>query len=418
MASVKDHEGGPIVIPRTTCQPRLVIVIVAMLLALTPSAALAQEVEPIDEATALLASEINTIEVVETYGPSVVAVQTRVAGQQVDPFGGSFGQPDDFRQEGSGSGFLIRPDDDPYLVTNYHVVELALEPESVEFAAGSEVTVTFPADPDEELPVEIVGINPSFDLALLRVAETAAIPEGAVPLPLADSGELQVGQKTIAIGNPFGLASSVSSGIVSGLSRFVPTIGELNVPMIQTDAAINPGNSGGPLLDSRGQLIGINTALINPSGRSFAGLGFAVPSSLLAESLANLELGGVIDVAQIRPRLGITAQAASLIPDEVQEELGLPDEGVAIVDVLPGSVAADAGLRPSERSVTVQGLELPVPRDVITAVEGEPVETVAELSRIVTFESEPGETLEFTIIRDGQTSTVPVTVEVRDSIAE
>jgi serine protease Do len=398
---------------RTLSHPWLMLVaLMAMLFALTQSAVIAQDVEPIEDATALLASEMNTIDVVETYGPSVVAVQTRVAGEQVDPFGGSFGQPDGFRQEGSGSGFLIRPDDDPYLVTNYHVVELALEPESVEFRDGGEVTVTFPADPDEELPVRVVGINPSFDLALLSLADTDAIPAGALPLPLADSSELRVGQKTIAIGNPFGLASSVSSGIVSGLSRFVPTIGELNVPMIQTDAAINPGNSGGPLLDSRGQLIGINTALINPSGRSFAGLGFAIPSDLLAESLANLELGGVIDVAEIRPRLGITAQAASFVPLEVQEEFGLPGEGVAIVDVLPGSVAAAAGLRPSERTVTVQGQEVPVPRDIITAVDGEPVETVADLSRIVTFESEPGETLEFTVSRDGESTTVPVTVTV------
>ena len=408
-------------IHRTMSHPWLMLVaLVAMLLAITPSAAITQNAEPIEDATALLASELNTIDVVETYGPSVVAVQTRVGGEPVDPLEGSFRQPNEFRQEGSGSGFLIRPDDDPYLVTNYHVVELALEPESVEFRDGGEVTVTFPAEPDGELPVSIVGINPSFDLALLSLADADAIPAGALPLPLADSSDLRVGQKTIAIGNPFGLASSVSSGIVSGLSRFVPTIGELIVPMIQTDAAINPGNSGGPLLDSRGQLIGINTALINPSGRSFAGLGFAVPSDLLAESLANLELGGVIDVAEIRPRLGITAQAASLVPPEVQEEFGLPGEGVAIVDVLPGSVAAEAGLLPSEQTVTVQGLEVPVPRDIITAVDGEPVETVADLSRIVTFESEPGETLEFTVTRDGESTTVPVTVtvEVRDGIAE
>ena len=129
-----------------------------------------------------------------------------------------------------------------------------------------------------------MGVNPSFDLALLQAIDESQLPDAA-PLVIGDSNALAVGQKTIAIGNPFGLASTVTSGIVSALERFVPTIGEVPVPMIQTDAAINPGNSGGPLLDSAGRLIGINTAIINPQSRSFAGLGFAVPSNLLAESL-------------------------------------------------------------------------------------------------------------------------------------
>jgi len=222
-----------------------------------------------------------------------------------------------------------------------------------------------------------------------------------------------VGQKTIAIGNPFGLASSVTSGIVSALGRFVPTIGQLPVPMIQTDAAINPGNSGGPLLDSRGQLIGINTALINPQGRSFAGLGFAVPSNLLTESLANLELGGVTDVSSTRPRLGIAAQSVALIPSGIRDELGLPDQGVAIIDVLAGSVADKAGLIGSTGSISLdEDFEVPAPGDLIVAIDGEPVNSVEDIAMKVTYESQAGDELNFTILRDGVEIKVTVTLEV------
>ena len=152
--------------------------------------------------------------------------------------------------ESSGSGFLIDFRGQAFLVTNFHVVESALEAGSATLLEGAEISVTFPADPETDVPVEVVGVNPSYDLALMRLASASRLPV-AEPLAIADSDELQVGQKTVAIGNPFGLASTVTSGIVSAVSRYVPTIGQLPVPMIQTDAAINPGNSGGPLLDSR-----------------------------------------------------------------------------------------------------------------------------------------------------------------------
>ena len=277
---------------------------------------------------------------------------------------------------------------------------------------GAEVSVTFPADPEKDVSVEVVGVNPSYDLALMRLASASRLPE-AEPLAIADSDELQVGQKTIAIGNPFGLASTVTSGIVSAVSRFVPTIGQLPVPMIQTDAAINPGNSGGPLLDSRGQLIGINTAIINPQGRSFAGLGFAVPSNLLTESLAGLEVGGVTDVSLIRPRLGIAAQGLDLYPASVRAELDLPDQGVAVIEVQPGSVAARSGILGSSETLTLEGgQEVPVPGDVIVAIDGDPVDEVEDITLRVTFESDPGDEVELTIVRDGKRIRVPVTLEV------
>jgi serine protease Do len=193
----------------------------------------------------------------------------------------------------------------------------------------------------------------------------------------------------------------------------VPTIGQLPVPMIQTDAAINPGNSGGPLLDSRGQLIGINTAIINPQGRSFAGLGFAVPSNLLVESLARLEVGGVSDVSLLRPRLGIAAQGLDLYPASVRAELDLPDQGVAVIEVQPGSVAARSGILGSSETLTLEGgQDVPVPGDVIVAIDGDPVDEVEDITLLVTFGSDAGDEVELTIVRDGKRISVPVTLEV------
>jgi serine protease Do len=306
---------------RTMSAPAALALAATLVVGLVPTV-VAQETADFDEANALLASELNTIDIIDRFGASVVAVNVAVPSDEASRFDDlpEDEVPDDFRRfqqffgdEGfvrrsNGSGFLIQVEDVPYLVTNFHVVEGALSDGSADFVDGAEINVVFPGDPDAEVAVEVIGVNPSFDLALLRLFDQDRLPQ-AVALTIADSDLIEVGQKTIAIGNPFGLASSVTSGIVSAIGRFVPTIGQLPVPMIQTDAAINPGNSGGPLLDSQGRLIGINTALINPEGRSFAGLGFAVPSNLLIESLANLELGGVTDVSSTRPRLGIAAQS-------------------------------------------------------------------------------------------------------------
>jgi S1-C subfamily serine protease len=371
------------------------------------------------ERRALLENELNTIDIIERYGDSVVAVTVALQGQVFSPFAESTAPdapPEPFKDEpvqaSSGSGFLIEYRKEPFLVTNYHVVESALEPASARLLDGAEVSVTFPADPEEDVAVEVVGVNPSYDLALLRLRDAARLPD-AEPLTIADSDVLQVGQKTVAIGNPFGLASTVTSGIVSALSRFVPTIGQLPVPMIQTDAAINPGNSGGPLLDSRGELIGINTAIINPQGRSFAGLGFAVPSNLLAESLARLEVGGVTDVSSIRPRLGIAAQSVADYPAALRAQLALPEDGVVVLEVQPGSVADRAGLRGSRDTIVLDsGAEVPAPGDVIVAVDGEPVDEVEDITLRVTFGADAGDRVVLGVIRDGQRLRVPVTLEV------
>ena len=373
-------------------------------------AAIAQNTPAFDEASALLANERNTIDVIDASGDSVVAVSIALRVDPSAPFA-RFVDTDEAVPSGSGSGFLIEYEDDPYLVTNYHVVESALEPATADLLDGAEVSVTFPGNEDA-VNVDVVGVNPSFDLALLQATDASQLPD-AEPLVIADSDELSVGQKTIAIGNPFGLASTVTSGIVSALERFVPTIGEVPVPMIQTDAAINPGNSGGPLLDSAGRLIGINTALINPQGRSFAGLGFAVPSNLLVESLANLEDGGVTDISSTRPRLGISAQSVGLVPSDVREERGLPDEGVAVIEVQPGSVADKAGLRGSDETITLDGgFELPAPGDVIVAIDGRPVDDVEDITELVTYGSQAGDELAFSVVRAGVQIEINVRLEV------
>ena len=404
----------------------LALVVAAVGLDMT---AIAQQDTRFDEDRALLETELNTIDVIDRFGASVVAVNVAVEGEAASPFAGLPDDevPEEYRryrqfygeerptQQSSGSGFLIEFGDDPFLVTNFHVVQAALEPATSESREGAEISVTFPTDADEAIPVEVVGVNPSFDLALLQVGAGFEVPR-VPPLVIADSDRLAVGQKTIAIGNPFGLESTVTSGIVSAVGRFVPTVGQVPVPMIQTDAAINPGNSGGPLLDSRGQLIGINTALINPQGRSFAGLGFAVPSNLLVESLANLELGGVSDVSGTRPRLGITAQGLAMVPFVVREQLDLPDEGVAVIDVQPGSVADKAGLRGSDQTIALEdGFEVPTPGDIITAIDGDPVDSVQDITLKVTYESEAGDELAFRVIREGNEVEISVRLEVVSS---
>ena len=389
-------------------------------------AAFAQDTIRFDEAGALLANEINTIDVIDRFGASVVAVSVAVRGETMSPFEGLPDDevPDDYRrfkqffgdeppvQQSSGSGFLIEFEGDPFLITNFHVVEAALEPDTAEYREGAAISVTFPADADGTVAVAVVGVNPSFDLALLQLEDASDLPV-APPLAIADSDALEVGQKAIAIGNPFGLESTVTSGIISAVGRFMTTIGQVPVPMIQTDAAINPGNSGGPLLDSRGRLIGINTAIVNPQGRSFAGLGFAVLSNLLLETLGNLELGGVTDVSSTRPRLGIAAQSLDMVPFALREQLDLPDQGVAVIDVQSGSVADKAGLRGSTETITLdEDFEFPAPGDIIVAIDGDRVDSVEDISMKVTYGSMAGDELDFSIIRDGEELNVTVRLEI------
>jgi len=395
------------------------------LFVVSPIVATAQDISPIAEAPAMLADENNTIEIVDRFGPSVVAVSVAIRGKPVNPVQDiptenippalrgfvPFLEEQESVRHSSGSGFLIAIDGAPRLVTNFHVVQEALEDDTVALVDGARIEVVFPVGTQRPFEVRVVGVNPSFDLALLELVDSA-YPPTAEPLTIADSDQIRVGQKTIAIGNPFGLASTVTSGIVSGVGRFIPSVGQIPVPMIQTDAAINPGNSGGPLLNSKGQLIGINTALLNPGGSSFAGLGFAVPSNLLVESLGNLELGGLSDITSTRPNLGVSVRSVGLLPKGIRELLGLPDEGVVILDVQPDSPADKAGLRGSQTTIPVGTIEMQAGGDVVVAVNGSPITSTMELSSTVTYESMIGDTLELTVLRGGKELTIEVFLEL------
>jgi serine protease Do len=380
----------------------------------------AQERETGDEG--MLESELNTIDIVERFGDSVVSVNVEISGQRVDPFEGVPEEqiPPFFRQippqqippqQGSGSGFVI--DADGRLITNFHVVRSVLEEGSTELREGARLTVTFPTSLTEEVPARVVGANALYDLALLELEDPDDLPDEVNPIPIGDSESIRVGQKTIAIGNPFGFESTVTTGIVSALGRNLP-LTDVVIPLIQTDAAINPGNSGGPLLNSRGELIGINTAifpLVSATGQAgFLGIGFAVPSNLLEQNLEQLAAGGIEDIST-RPRLGIGIENVNAYPEAVRERLDLPENGVAVLTVEPGSAAEEAGLQGSQFRIQVNGQSIPAPGDVIVGVNGEPITNLAQLQSLV-FARGEGDVIELRIVRDGREMTVPVELKV------
>lgn len=291
----------------------------------------------------LAADEQATIAIFEQASPSVVFISTR---QRVRDFWtrNIFTVP-----KGTGSGFVW--DDLGHVVTNNHVIEGASEAE-VRLNDGRSYSAV------------LVGRSPAHDLAVLRINVAFDRPP---PVPIGTSHELKVGQKVFAIGNPFGLDYTLTSGLVSALDRSLTEENGATIEhLIQTDAAINPGNSGGPLLDSAGRLIGINTAIYSPSG-AYAGIGFAVPVDTVNRVVPQLIARG----KYIRPTLGVTIDAD--INRVLTKELGVA--GVLLLSVEPGSAAEKAGLRGSriDRDGNV------IAGDVIIAVDGKPVDSVAAL---------------------------------------
>lgn len=391
------------------------------------------------QSRAMLEDENNTVNVVEDYGPSVVAIHVVVKGERVMPgFGGQLPpdmfeylppefrrffempgapqQPQEYKQQGSGSGFVVTNKSE--IITNYHVVEAALEKGTAKQLEGATITVLFP-DNDNELKAHVVGASALYDLALLKLDNPNMAPN-IRPIPISNSDELKVGQKTIAIGNPFGFASTVTTGIVSGIDRSLDGIGENNVPLIQTDAAINPGNSGGPLLNSRGELIGINTAIIpglSVGGeRGNIGIGFAVPSNLLSESLSELRKGGLVSLAT-KPRLGISVNNVDVYDDLKDElNLNLPEDGIVVMKVEPGSAAERAGLKGAEYTVTIDGQDIPVGGDVIIAVDDIEKPEVKQLIDLV-FSKNAGDVVNLTVWRDGKILNIPVKLAVVEAQA-
>lgn len=376
-----------------------------------------------------LDDERNTVEIIETRGPSVVAINVEIRGSRMNPFDELFPNvpvPRELlerfpniqqQRQSSGSGFVVSETE---LVTNYHVIEGALESRGVSLRQGASIKVVFPGS-DKQYDVRVVGANPDFDLALLELADGSDIPAEALPLEIADSSTARVGQKVVAIGNPFGLQSSVSQGIISAIGRELPSIGRVEIPMIQTDAAINPGNSGGPLLDSSGRLIGINTMIVpgmSVGGRAGnIGIGFAVPSELLNEALPVMRRGGLVGSYAIsldienRPRLGIEVISVSEFPSKVRELLNLPDEGMLVASVQSGSPAEEAGLQGSSFEANIDGATYPAGGDVIVTVNGNAARQAADLYEALSGATE-GDTLELELWQQGEVRAVEVELRI------
>lgn len=309
----------------------------------------------------LAADERNNIDVFKRVSPSVVHITTLASARWF-----AFDVMEIPR--GTGSGFIW--DREGHVVTNFHVIQ-----------GGSGARVTL--NDQRTYPAALVGVFPDRDLAVLRIDAPRV---KLTPIMVGESRNLQVGQKVYAIGNPFGLDQSLTTGIVSALEREIQSAtGRAIRGVIQTDAAINPGNSGGPLLDSAGRLIGVNTAIYSPSGAN-AGIGFAIPVDEVNRVVPRLIREGRF----VRPTLGI--QAA---PPAFGKSLGLPD-GVIVAGTVPGSPAAAAGIRPFVRaadgSLTVG--------DVITAVDGEKVKSLDALLELLE-RRQPGDVVRLSVWRAG-----------------
>ena len=375
----------------TASAPRVVTRIVTAIPSASATRAPASEGRA-DESQAV-EGEISLERLYELVNESVVniLVANRVEGGGLRPPGGSQ-EPDEFYQRGQGSGFVY--DRDGHIITNNHVV-----------ANADEVTVTF--NDDLAVPAVVVGTDPDTDLAVLRVDLAA---DHLRPLPLGDSDALRVGQQVVAIGNPFGLAGSMTTGIVSALGRLLPSTGtaQYSIPdIIQTDAAINPGNSGGPLLDTAGNVVGVNAAIESPV-RGFSGVGFAIPVDIVKKVVPVLIDEGAYEHAW----LGIRGVALS---PELARAMDLEDNqrGVQVVDAVRDGPAARAGLRGSIGSVRVQGTELPVGGDIIVAADDVPVRKFEDLISYLVRQTEVGQRVSLRILREGKITDVDVTLAAR-----
>jgi putative serine protease PepD len=290
--------------------------------------------------------------------------------------------------QGQGSGWVY--DTDGHIVTNEHVVDGA-QSVSVRFWDGSTYDAT------------VVGADPSTDLAVIKVDA----PDGVlVPLAVGDSDALTVGEGVVAIGSPFGLENTLTTGVVSALNREMSSPNGFTISnSIQTDAAINHGNSGGPLLNAAGEVVGVNTQIRSDSGGS-DGIGFAIPASTISSIVPQIISSGSVEHAY----LGV---GVATISDSAASELGVP-AGVMVTDVRQGTPAAEAGLRAASGSATVNGQSYPTGGDVITAVDGTAITDGAQLQAAIDAKH-PGDTVSITFTRDGASTTIQVSLGTRPS---
>jgi S1-C subfamily serine protease len=305
--------------------------------------------------------------------------------------GSPFGLP----QEGdaTGSGFVV--DKDGYIVTNAHVVE-----------GADSVDVSFDENGDS-VPADVKGVDTSADLAVLKVDPSKV--KNLTPIPLGDSSEAQVGDPVIAVGNPFGLSRTVTTGIVSGLQRQIQAPNGFTISnVIQTDASINPGNSGGPLLDANGRVIGINSQIATGGGQGSVGIGFAVPINTAKKLLPDLKAGETVQ----RAYLGVQMQG---VTKQLADDLNLAsDQGALIVDVTPNSPADKAGLR-GGRSQTSSGVA--AGGDLIVAIDGKEMRDENEVATAVA-NHRPGDKVDIEYYRGNDKKTVTVELSKRPASAD
>jgi putative serine protease PepD len=339
-----------------------------------PAAAARQTAEP----AASTSESLSVSEIYEKTSRSVVEI-TSISSQSTP-----FGQEE--QAQGQGSGFVY--DDEGHIVTNQHVVDGA-QTVSVRFWDGSTYDGT------------VVGSDPSTDLAVVKVEAPADVLQS---LALGDSDDLTVGEPVVALGSPFGLEGTVTSGIVSALHRQMTAPNNFTInDSIQTDAAINHGNSGGPLVNGAGEVVGVNAQIESESGGS-DGIGFAIPSKTIESIVPQIIADGSVEHAY----LGV---GVAEISQSVAEELGIP-AGVELTDVRDGGPAAEAGFQAADGSATVDGQSYPTGGDVITAVDGKAIKTGAELQNAVDAKK-PGDSISITYTRDGQSQTVDITLGTR-----
>lgn len=373
------------------------------------------------EAGGKLENERNTMQIVQKYEPGLVFISTEQDVTTQDPFAWMYGGSDSQTQvqRGVGSGFFVNKAGD--ILTNYHVVAGAAG------GAANRITIRVMGR-SQSVTAKVIGMAPQYDLALIR--PTGLDAKLIRPIPLGNSDALKAGQKTIAMGAPFGLDFSVSEGIVSSVARQIP-IGfgaggqGITQKAIQTDAAINPGNSGGPLLDSAGNVIGINTQIYSPSGQSAgvaqsAGVGFAIPVNVAKNLLPRLQAaqGRMISAPQLGIVPGLFAQTqrggmpvgVSALSAAARQQWQLPENGILVGAVTPGLPAAKAGLRGGTQERQFRGGQVTLGGDVIVAVNGRGVDGIEDLQAVL-IDRKQGDSVTLKVWNAGKTRDVKVTLD-------
>ncbi len=349
-------------LPTTPAPTQTPIVVVA-----TPTPLSDKDLAPIDIEEELITN------LYERVGPSVVHITANVVTMSF-----FFGPQSN---EGTGSGFVV--DDEGHIVTNNHVIEDA-ESVSILFSDGT------------ELPAEVVGMDPRNDLAVLKVAEP---PLSAAPITMGTSADLRVGQRAIAIGNPFGLDQTLTTGVVSALGRPLQTERDRFIfNVIQTDAAINPGNSGGPLLNSRGNVIGVNTAI----RENAEGIGFAIPADTVRRVVPVLIEKGEYP----HPSLGILGYS---ITPSLAESLQLPvDEGILIAQLYRNGPAIQAGVQGAQEEIIIGNRRVLIGGDILTAVDGIPIPDWNNLLKHLELNTKVGDSVTLSLLRNSN----PIEIDV------